>query len=137
MILVDSSVWIGHLRNHDRPAVRLLRSLPDPDEIIVGDLVLLEVLRGARDERHAAIIEEELRRFPVEPLLGEDAALSAARRYRSLRRSGLTVGKMTDLVIATFCVDRGHLLLHDDRDFIPLVDAMGLKVLTNAQQDGL
>jgi len=33
------------------------------DELLVGDLILLEVLQGARDDAHAARIERGLRRF--------------------------------------------------------------------------
>jgi hypothetical protein len=129
VIVVDSSVWIGHLRHDDRPAVVALRSITDPDEIIVGDLILFEVLRGARDERHAATIEHELRQFRTEPMLGELTAITAARHYRYLRRSGFTVRKTADLIIATFCIENGYALLHDDRDFDPLVDRLGLRVV--------
>lgn len=133
MIVVDSSVWIGHLRHQDRPAVRLLRSLPDPDEILVGDLILLEVLRGARDEAHATHIERELRQFSVEPMLDDVTAALAARHYRSMRRRGHTVRKTSDLIIATFCVENDHALLHDDRDFVALVSGMGLRVVADLE----
>lgn len=129
MIVVDSSVWIGHLRNQDRPAIRALRSVSDPGEILVGDLILLEVLRGARDERQAAYIEHELRHFRIERMLNRDIAVLAARHYRSLRRSGITMSKLPDLVIATYCIVHGYRLLHDDRDFDPLVERLGLRVV--------
>jgi len=52
MIVVDSSVWIGDLRNDDTAAVRKLRA-PDlaVEAIVVPDPVLPEVLRGARNDR--------------------------------------------------------------------------------------
>jgi predicted nucleic acid-binding protein len=32
-----------------------------------------------------------------------------------------------DLIIGTFCIERGHALLHDDRDFEPMVRFLGLQ----------
>ena len=130
MIVVDSSVWIGQLRRSRTQAIDKLEAVRNPtSEIIVGDLVLLEVLRGARDDRHAGEIERELRVFRIERMLDDDIAVKAARNYRMLRGRGLTVRKTPDLIIATFCIERGHSLLHDDRDFDPLAAQLGLHVI--------
>jgi predicted nucleic acid-binding protein len=32
----------------------------------------------------------------------------------------LPVRKTIDLLIGTFCIERGHRLLHDDRDYAPM-----------------
>ena len=69
MIVVDSSVWIANLRDLDTAPVRRLRAIDHMTEpVLVGDLILLEVLQGARDEQHASRIEQALRRFSVEPI---------------------------------------------------------------------
>jgi len=34
-----------------------------------------------------------------------------------------------DIIIGTFCIARGHSLLHDDRDFVPMAKHLGLKVV--------
>jgi hypothetical protein len=129
MIVVDSSVWIANLRDLDSDAVRVLRSIEDPDDILVGDLVLLEVLQGARSEAHAARLETDLRQFRIERMLDEELAVCAAGHYRALRDSGVTIRKTIDLIIGTFCLARGHILLHDDRDFDPMAAQLGLRVL--------
>ena len=77
MIVVDSSVWIANLRDLDTNAVRALRSIEDLDDILVGDLILLEVLQGARSEAHAARLETDLRQFRIERMLDEDSRSSA------------------------------------------------------------
>jgi predicted nucleic acid-binding protein len=128
LIVIDSSVWIGHLRNLDTRAVRALRSIEDPDTIIVGDIVLLEVLQGARNQARATRIENDLRRFQIEPMLDDNLAIRAARNYRTLRERGVTIRKTIDVIIATFCLERNHALLHDDRDFDAFV-ALGLRVI--------
>ncbi len=99
------------------------------DQILIGDLILLEVLQGARDEAHAARIELGLRRFPIVPMLNDDLAVRAARNDRLLRSRGVTVRKTVDVIIGTFCLMGGHALLHEDRDFEPMVTWMGLRVV--------
>jgi predicted nucleic acid-binding protein len=129
MIVVDSSVWIAHLRNSDSQAVRTLRTLQHPDEILIGDVILLEVLQGARSEQHAAEIESNLRQFRLESMLDDELAVRAARHYRSLRERGTTIYKTIDLIIATFCIERGHQLLHEDRDFDAITKHLNLRII--------
>jgi len=129
MIVVDSSVWIANLRNLDTAAVRQLRAIEDGNEILVGDLVLLEVLQGARNEKHAQEIERNLRQFCVEPMMNDRIAVQAARNYRNLREAGHTPRKTMDMIIGTFCIEGGHSLLHDDRDFEPMTRILGLRSL--------
>ena len=126
IVCVDSSVWIALLRGHDTPEVARLHAIEPPDQIVLGDLILLEVLQGARDEAHAARIERNLREFPIEPVLTEARAIRAAAHYRRLRGMGITVRRTIDLAIGTFCLDRGYALLHADRDFAPMAAQLGL-----------
>ncbi len=129
MILVASSVWIAHLRGHRTAATIKLEAAAAREPLLIGDLILLEVLQGARDEVHAARIERGLRRYVLTPLLNADLAVQAARNYRRLRDLGVTIRKTTHIIIGTFCIEHGHALLHDDRDFTPMVTHLGLRVL--------
>lgn len=129
MIVVDTSVWIGHLRDLPTTPVGKLRALESFADVLVGDFILLEILQGARDERDASRIGIALRQFPIATMLGPDLAVAAARHYRALRGLGITVRNTVDLMIATFCIAQGHRLLHDDRDFEPFVEHLGLRSL--------
>jgi predicted nucleic acid-binding protein len=126
VILVDSSVWIAHLRGSLTPATAKLEAAVMTEPILVGDLILLEVLQGARDELAAARIERGLRCFKIVPLLDADLATRAARNYRRLRDMGITIRKTNDIIIGTFCIERGCALLHDDRDFVAMEEHLGL-----------
>jgi predicted nucleic acid-binding protein len=128
MTLVDSSVWIAHFRRHQTQATATRATLADSSSILVGDIILLEVLRGARDETHSARIEREMRRFDVLPLLDDGLAVLAARNFRRLRALGITIRKTAALIIGTFCIAHGHRLLHNDRDFDPMAAHLGLLV---------
>jgi predicted nucleic acid-binding protein len=128
VILVDSSVWIDHLRARVTPATTKLRAAAARERLLIGDLILLEVLQGARDETHAARIERDLRRYSVVPLLDGDLAPRAARNYRVLRGLGITIRKIAGIIIGTYCIERELALLHDDRVFDPMEKHLGLHV---------
>lgn len=129
MILVDTSVWIDHLRNDPTDQVHTLRQLVGRVPIILGDLILCEILQGLRSERDATVVERELRRFTLVSLVTPQLAVQAAYNYRSLRSKGVTIRKTIDLLIATFCIENNHALLHADRDFDPIQTHLGLQVL--------
>ncbi len=131
MIVVDSSVWIAQLRGQATAPLLRLRALvaEDDDQVLIGDLILLEVLQGARDDAHAARIERALRAFAIAPMLDPTIAVQAARNYRLLRARGITVRKTIDMIIGTFCLLGGHALLHDDRDFDPMAEHLGLRIV--------
>ncbi|MGA3399028.1 MAG: PIN domain nuclease [Acetobacteraceae bacterium] len=129
MLVVDSSVWIANFRGLDTPAVRKLTQAGPASDLLVGDIVLLEVLQGARDPGHALRIERMLRAFDVVPMLDADLAVEAAANYRLLRSLGITIRKTPDLIIGTYCIEHGHKLLHDDRDFEPMRVHLGLQVV--------
>ena len=129
MILVDSSVWIDHLRNAVTRPVSHLRSLISREELLVGDLILCEILQGLRTDTEARLVEEALREFEVVSLVGPELAVKAAANYRFMRSRGFTIRRTIDLIIGTFCIERGHFLLHGDRDFSPMAQYLGLETL--------
>jgi predicted nucleic acid-binding protein len=129
MIVVDSSVWIAQLRGLPTAAVARLERLVEEDDILVGDIVLLEILQGARDDAHAAAIERQMRKFPIEAMSSPALAVDAARSYRALRDRGVTVRKTIDMIIGSFCIRHGHALLHDNRDFDAMQRYLGLRVV--------
>jgi predicted nucleic acid-binding protein len=126
VILVDSSVWIDLLNNVVTEPVIRLRELIPTSPILIGDLILCEVLRGLRTEAQAILVERSLARFEAVSLLDPELARKAAANYRFLRRQGVTIRTTIDLIIGTFCLERGHSLLHDDRDFEPMERLLGL-----------
>ena len=127
MILVDSSVWIDLLNNVVTDPVRRLRALLPTTPLLIGDLILFEVLQGFRIEAQARLVERSLSRFEAVSLIDPELAVKVAANYRFLRRRGITVRKTIDVIIATYCIQRGHSLLHSDRDFAPMERLLGLQ----------
>ncbi len=127
MILVDSSVWIARLQGKATNATQKFAALMIQQPFLIGDLILLEVLQGARSKAHAALLERAMLQYRVVPLLDSDLALRVARNYRRLRALGITIRKTVDIIIGTYCIEHGHALLHDDRDFLPIQTHLGLQ----------
>jgi predicted nucleic acid-binding protein len=129
VILVDSSVWIAQLKGRTTPETVKLEEAAKREPLLTGDLILLEVLQGARDDAHAARIERALRQCRIVNLLDANLAPRAARNYRRLRGLGVTIRKTADIIIGTYCIEHQHSLLHADRDFGPMQAHLGLEVV--------
>lgn len=129
MVLVDSSVWIDFFNGRRDGNTTLLRRLLPSERLLVGDLILVEVLSGFRSDADFGRARELLATLKYADLVGADVAFVAAENYRLLRRRGVTVRKMVDVVVASFCVLHGHHLLHADRDFDAMAPHLGLRTL--------
>jgi len=128
MILVDTSVWIDFFRGDNGAAsTALAQCLGDASvEVGMADLVLFEVMRGFRDTPAMRGAQALLCALPKVELGGTDNALSAAARYRQLRAQGRTVNSPIDVLLASYCMNHGHVLLHRDADFESLQILGGL-----------
>lgn len=126
--LVDSSVWIDLFRDRDTPQTRALKSITrDRGRLLVGDLVLAEVLQGARDDRDFTRTLSRLMMFDQTVVAGDEIPVKAAYFYRTLRARGITIRKTIDTLIATRCIIDEIPLLYSDRDFDPFVEHLGLR----------
>jgi predicted nucleic acid-binding protein len=130
VILVDSSVWIDFFNGRPGPLVDRLADLLQDGSAPLGmpDLVLFEVLRGFRHEQDFQAARRVLAALPVVEIGGEDGALRAAHHYRALRAAGVTIRSPIDVLLASYCIEHDHALLHADRDFDAIESLRGLKV---------
>lgn len=129
MNLVDSSVWIDYFNGRATAQTDWLDAALGKAPIVIGDLILTEVLPGFQSERDFRIARDLLLRIPFMPMGGKELALESAGNYRILRKKGVTVRKTIDVMIGTFCIHYRIPLLHDDRDFDPMVRYLGLEVI--------
>lgn len=128
MALIDTSAWVEYLRRTGSPVNAGVRELlADPAGAFVTDVVVAEVLMGARDEAHAGQLRRMLNRctfVPTRPLFDFEEAASI---YRTCRGGGHTPRSLADCLVAAVAIDRGLPLLHADSDFermaehVPLV----------------
>jgi predicted nucleic acid-binding protein len=128
MIVADSSVWISLFRKDSVDVADQLRTFIAQQTVLLGDIIVLEVLQGARDHHQARWIEQNFRDFPVAQMLSPGLAIRAAANYRMLRDRGITVRKTIDMIIGTYCIEHGHSLLQRDKDYLPMAEHLGLKL---------
>jgi predicted nucleic acid-binding protein len=126
VIVVDSSVWIDFFNGVSTPEGDRLDALLGETPLAIGDLILVEVLQGFRNERDVTTARQLFRSLALLPLLEGSNPWKAADNYRQLRRKGITVRKTIDGIIATACIEANLPLLFSDRDFQPYVEHLGL-----------
>jgi predicted nucleic acid-binding protein len=116
MALIDTSAWVEYLRATGSEVHRQVKALLFEDSFTT-DVVVAEVLMGARDDRHAADLGRMLNRchfVPSRPLFDFE---QAAAIYRTCRRRGFTPRSLSDCPVAAAAIDRGLPLLHHDQGF--------------------
>lgn len=118
-MIADSSAWIELLRGRRSAVARRLESvLQAGEEVLMPDVVLQEILQGARDPHQFVRLAEQLETVrPFQPNAPRETARLAAWLYAQCRWRGLTVRSPNDCVIAACAVEADSLLLHADRDF--------------------
>ena len=124
MILIDTSAWVEFLRDTGTTTCNRVEALL---EIAICDAVRMEVLAGARDERHLMSLRRLLARatvLPTGPVDYEDAAAL----YRVCRREGETVRRLIDCLIGAVAIRADAPVLHNDADFGALARHTDLKI---------
>lgn len=129
MLVVDTSVWIDYFNGIESPHSDYLHAALDQRPILVGDLILAEILQGIRSDAEFERTRRTLETFNQASMVNPKLAVQSARNFRYLCQKGITIRKTIDSLIATFCIEFDHELLHNDRDFDGYEDHLGLRVL--------
>jgi predicted nucleic acid-binding protein len=127
MIVVDTSIWIDYLRGSHYQKIDRLEEILDTDRIIIGDLIITELMQGFRFKKDLNKIEMLIDSLEYRDMLGKNIATKSAHNYRELKKKGFTVRKTIDVMIGTFCIENKFGLLHNDRDFDPMENLLGLR----------
>ena len=129
MVLVDTTVWIDLFRGKSTPEVREVeRMLHEGEDICTCGVILTEVLQGIRGDDDYQRTLSRFNAFLFLPMTRQ-TFVRAAELYRSLRRRGITIRKPVDCMIASVSIEHDIALLHKDRDFDPIENHCGLKVV--------
>ena len=129
MLVVDTSVWVDYFNGVENPQTDFLHTVLDKTPILIGDLILTEVLQGFRNDPDFEKVRRTLGRFTQANIVDTALAVQSARNYRVLRQKGITVRKTIDSLIATYCIENEHELLHNDSDFDGYEKHLGLRVI--------
>ncbi|MGH6942754.1 MAG: PIN domain-containing protein, partial [Geminicoccaceae bacterium] len=78
--------------------------------------------------RHASRIGRWFQRLLLVSMLNFDLVPRAIHYFQILRAKGVTIGAV-DMFIGTYCIEHGAELLTADRDFLPMSDHLGLRLV--------
>jgi hypothetical protein len=120
MILVDTSVWIDHLRKTEAKLQDLLHN----DEVATHPLVRLELALGSITNRETVL--QDLSLLPHAPVAGIDE-LFRLLELRRLYRRGIGI---TDLhLIASALLDKSISIWTKDRRLGDIADELGIRAV--------
>jgi predicted nucleic acid-binding protein len=129
VILVDSSAWVEFLRaTGSQSHLRLRSALQEGAELASTDVIVMEILAGARDEADRDRLRRLLYGLTFLPVEGPADYETAAELYRLCRRGGETPRKLTDCLIAVVATRNDAELLCDDADFVAIARHSPLKL---------
>jgi len=129
MLVVDTTVWIDYFNGAENSQTDFLQTILDKTPILIGDLILAEVLQGFRHDPDFEKVRRVLGKYMQANMVSPVLAVQNARNYRLLRQKGITVRKTMDSLIATYCIENDHELLHNDSDFDGYEEHLGLRVV--------
>ena len=129
MLVVDTSVWVDYFNGVENPQTDFLNTVLDKTPVLIGDLILAEVLQGFRHDPDFEKVRRAMGKYMQANMVVPVLAVQSARNYRFLRKKGVTVRKTIDSLIATFCIENDHELLHNDSDFDGYEEHLGLRVV--------
>jgi predicted nucleic acid-binding protein len=117
LILADTSAWVEYLRGTESPTGLRLRDLIARRSVATTDVVVMEVLAGARDDLHRRRLRTLLVQCKYLRTSAPDDYEQAAAVSIACRRSGSTVRGLTDCLLAAVALREQVTILHVDRDF--------------------
>ena len=129
-MLIDTSVWIEHLRGRPGAASEQLAEWlrDDPDRILVNEVVTCELLRGLRDDASAlrlqVLLADCLQALPIE----RSDWIESAALYRRCRQVGATIRSALDCLMAAHAIRLQVPILAIDRDYTPIAQHFGLRL---------
>lgn len=129
VILVDTSVWVEHLRRTRSRAHLAFVSLAtdEPASIATCEPIAMELLAGPTDPFIARLIEDQLGTLEDLPLAPAQDFRAAATLARAVRRSGHTVRSLTDCLIAAIALRLDAEVWHRDADYVRIADVSDLR----------
>jgi predicted nucleic acid-binding protein len=129
VIVADTTAWIDYWNKGNTPQAKLLDLHLFTTNVFVGDLIIAEFLRGFKDNTEFLKAKKVMQAQPYRRFSGKLLAYKSAENYRRLRKKGITIRKTVDIIIGTFCIENDLALLHNDRDYDPMEEHLGLKVV--------
>lgn len=127
MIVADTSAWVEMLRGTGSPVDLALSRLVAGGPLAVTEMVVGEVLTGARSPVEAKDLRKRLTHHTMLPLHGLLGFVAAATLARECRKRGISTS-LSDCLVAVPAIWAGARVLHADGDFDAIASVSALEV---------
>ncbi len=129
MVIIDTSAWIEYFGNGNPQIVAKVDQCLAQNLVGIGDLIYCEVMQGIRSPQQRKTVSSLFASLPHFDMVGFQIAEKSAANYRLLRSKGVTIRKTIDVLIGTFCAEKGFDLIHNDSNFNLMARHIGLYVI--------
>jgi len=122
---VDTSVWISYFREGGSEQGDFIDELIDDGRVHINGVVLAELLTGARTPDELDRLMSALAGLKLVPS-DRASSESAGRSGFALKKKGVSV-PLSDIIIATDCIDHGLVLIESDKHYAVIAAHLPLK----------
>jgi len=129
MVIVDTSVWIDYFNGRYNKFTEKLEDLEKKKyDIFTTGIIITEILSGIRSSKDYKIIKEKLLQLPYVNLIYPSTYIESALIFKKGKKTGITIRKIIDCLIAQLAIENGLLLLHHDKNFDRIATFSKLKI---------
>ena len=125
--LIDTSVWVNLFRGDQALRRRINEATTQGVQIVTCEVIVMELLAGARPHEDARIFEL-LNRLPSLPFNPNTDFRKAGFMFRDLSQNGVTIRNSVDCIIAVAAMSSDDIILiHNDLDFVNMARVNGIR----------
>ena len=125
--LIDTTVWVDYLRGRDDSVRDRVASMVNEDRAFTAEIIILEILRGAKSEKEYRMLQEDFLALPRLSMDSETWEI-AWRNSFLFRKRGLNI-PIVDTLVSSLAIRHGCTLVHADRHFSQLPQYVQIKTL--------
>jgi len=122
---IDTSVWIPYFREAGSEYGDFIDKLIDENRVHINGIVLAELLTGARSPAELERLASALAGLKF-VACDRDSFKSAGCNGYTLKKNGVSA-PLSDIIIATDCIDHGLVLVEEDRHYTAIGAHLPLK----------
>ncbi len=122
--LIDTTVWVLYFKG-EKDVEDRVKSLILQDKVVTTEIIILEILRGARSQNEYNQLYDDFRALP-RLQLDEATWEESYKAGFELRKTGITV-PLADVLIAVLATHHACYLLHRDKHFSLMTETMKLR----------
>lgn len=125
--LIDTSVWVNLFRGDQSLRRRIDEAIAKGIQIITCEVIVMELLAGARPNEDARIFDL-VNRLPSLPFDPNTDFRAAGFMFRELTQNGVTIRNSVDCIIAVAVMSSEDIvLIHNDLDFVNMSRINGIR----------